>query len=108
LQIVNPLLKLITPLPEVRLKRKNSALLIVDMQYLDAHKDYGIFLNARKKGVEKAMDYYRNQLDIIVPNIAKLQKAFRQKGMEVIQNRQPNSGWKGEEQRSQGQRDLCS
>ena len=83
----NPLLKLIKPLPEVHLKRKNTALLIVDMQYLDAHKDYGIFINARKKGAGQALDYYRDRLEIIVPNIARLQKVFRQKKMEVIQTK---------------------
>ena len=101
---VNPLLKLIKPLPEVRLKRKNSALLVVDMQYLDAHKDYGIFLNARKKGVREAMNYYRDRLELIVPNIARLQKAFRRKRMEVIQTKIASLTLDGRE-RSKGHRD---
>ncbi len=100
----NPLLKLIRPLPEVRLKRKNSALLVVDMQYLDAHKDYGIFLNARKKGVREAMNYYRDRLELIVPNIARLQKAFRRKRMEVIQTKIASLTLDGRE-RSKGHRD---
>ena len=100
----NPLLKLIKPLPEVRLKRKNSALLVVDMQYLDAHKDYGIFLNARKKGVREAMNYYRDRLELIVPNIARLQKAFRRKRMEVIQTKIASLTLDGRE-RSKGHRD---
>jgi len=104
LKSVNPLLKLITPLPEVRLKRKNSALLVVDMQYLDAHKDYGIFLNARKKGVREAMNYYRDRLELIVPNIARLQKAFRRKRMEVIQTKIASLTLDGRE-RSKGHRD---
>ena len=101
---VNPLLKLIKPLPEVRLKRKNSALLVVDMQYLDAHKDYGIFLNARKKGVREAMNYYRDRLELIVPNIARLQKAFRRKRMEVIQTKIASLTLDGRD-RSRGHRD---
>ena len=104
MKTVNPLLKLIKPLPEVRLKRKNSALLVVDMQYLDAHKDYGIFLNARKKGVREAMNYYRDRLELIVPNIARLQKAFRRKGMEVIQTKIASLTLDGRE-RSKGHRD---
>ena len=87
MKIQNPLLRLLKPLPEVRLKRKNTALLIVDMQYLDAHKDYGIFLNAKQKGAESALDYYRDRLQVIVPNIAKLQKVFRQKKMEILQTK---------------------
>ena len=101
---VNPLLKLIQPLPEVRLKRKNSALLVVDMQYLDAHKDYGIFLNARKKGVQEAMNYYRDRLGLIVPNIARLQRAFRRKRMEVIQTKIASLTLDGRD-RSKGHRD---
>ena len=100
----NPLLKLIKPLPEVRLKRKNSALLVVDMQYLDAHKDYGIFLNARNKGVREAMNYYRDRLELIVPNIARLQKAFRRERMEVIQTKIASLTLDGRE-RSKGHRD---
>jgi nicotinamidase-related amidase len=100
----NPLLKLIRPLPEVRLKRQSSALLVVDMQYLDAHKDYGIFLNARKKGVREAMNYYRDRLGLIVPNIARLQRAFRRKRMEVIQTKIASLTLDGRE-RSRGHRD---
>lgn len=99
----NPLLKLITPLPELSLKKDNTALLIVDMQYLDAHKDYGIFLKAPNKGVG-TMDYYRDRLDIIVPNIAKLQEAFRQRGMEVIQCKIASLTLDGRE-RSKGHKD---
>lgn len=83
----NPLLKLIKPLPEVHWQQRNTALLIVDMQYLDAHKDYGIFVTARRKKAERALDYYRDRLKIIVPNIAELQKVFRQKKMEILQTK---------------------
>ncbi len=100
----NLLLKLITPLPEVRLKHGNTALLIVDMQYLDAHKDYGMFLNARRKGVEQALQYYRDRLEVIVPNIARLQQAFRMRGMEVIQTKIASLTLDGRE-RSRGHRD---
>jgi nicotinamidase-related amidase len=100
----NPLLKLIQPLPEVRLKRGNTALLIVDMQYLDAHKDYGMFVNARQKGALDALNYYSDRLDVIVPNIAKLQNAFRKKRMEVIQTKIASLTLDGRE-RSKGHRD---
>jgi nicotinamidase-related amidase len=100
----NLLLKLIQPLPEVRLRRRNTALLIVDMQYLDAHKDYGIFLTARRKGALSALQYYRDRLEVIVPNIARLQKAFRKKGMEVIQTKIASLTLDGRE-RSRGHRD---
>jgi len=86
------------------MKRGNTALLIVDMQYLDAHKDYGMFLNARQKGALNALNYYRDRLDVIVPNIARLQNAFRKKGMEVIQTKIASLTLDGRE-RSRGHRD---
>lgn len=100
----NPLLSMIKPLPEVQLKLKCTALLIVDMQYLDAHKDYGMFIKAKEKGNEKALDYYKDRLDIIVPNIVRLQKVFREKGMEVIQTKIESLTLDGRE-RSKGHKD---
>ncbi len=73
--------------PEPKLGRDNTALLIVDMQYFDAHWDYGMCLKARQAGFEKEMQYYRERLDLIIPNIRRLIDAFRAAGMEVIHTR---------------------
>lgn len=100
----NPLLKLLKPLPEVQLKRRNTALLVVDMQYLSAHKDFGVFVAARNKGAEKALDYYRNRLELAVNNIAHLQKTFRDKGLEVIHTKIESLTLDGRE-RSRGHKD---
>lgn len=80
----NPLLKLLKPLPEVKAIRSEIAMLTVDVQYLTAHKDFGIFAAAREKGAEGALSYYRKRVDLMVSNIMCLQKAFREKKMEVM------------------------
>jgi nicotinamidase-related amidase len=80
----NPLLKLLKPLPEVRARKDNTALLTVDVQYLTSHYDFGIFAAAKEKGAEEALSYYRKHVETMIQNIVRLQKLFRQNKMEVI------------------------
>ena len=80
----NPLLQLIQPLPEFEITRRSTALLVIDMQYFDAHKDFGVFAKARELGLESVFKYYFDRLEVIVPNIARLQVAFREAGVEVV------------------------
>jgi nicotinamidase-related amidase len=67
----------------------HTALLCVDLQYLDAAPGYGVFANAEKSGVPKeAQDYYFNRLhEQVLPNVNALQNAFRRKNLEVIHTR---------------------
>ena len=72
------------PQATVRLSRRETALLIIDMQYYDAHPDYGVCLRAKQEGREEEARYYVQQLGKIVPTIRRLQDSFRAKGIEVI------------------------
>lgn len=72
------------PLPEPVLDR-TAALLVVDVQYLDAHAEYGLGHRAIERGV--SLEYYLTRLRTIIPNIGRLQKAFRANGMEVVHAR---------------------
>ena len=72
------------PLSEPQFSRHDTALLVVDMQYLDADWDSGWCVTARQAGFEEDLLYYKDRLAQIVPNIRRLQDAFRAKGMEVI------------------------
>ena len=72
------------PLPEATLLAGNTALLTIDMQYLDAHWDHGMVKTARQAGFEMELQYYRDRLAIIVPNIRRLQQACRAQEMEVV------------------------
>lgn len=64
---------------------KRTALLVIDMQYLDAHRDYGMGADAKKQGVTAKYDYYFKQLDtVVIPNTRRLLEACRAAGIEPI------------------------
>jgi nicotinamidase-related amidase len=79
--------RIFRPQPKIKLSRKDTALLIIDMQYYDAHPDYGVCLQAKQENRIDELDYFVKGLEKIVPNIAELQRAFRAQGMEVIHTR---------------------
>ncbi len=68
------------------LKLRNTALLCIDMQYLDAAQGHGVFADAAKTGIpEESQEYYFKMLkEVVFPNVRKLQDAFRAHNMEVI------------------------
>lgn len=71
------------------LEKHRTALLIIDIQYLDAAPGYGVFADAEKSGVAaEAQEYYFKRLDhIVLPNVRKLQDRFRDARLEVIHTR---------------------
>lgn len=77
--------------PEHRkaLKKKNTALLVIDMQYLDAARGHGVFADVVRSGVPlEAEEYYFTQLETtVIPNIRRLQQTFREEELEVIHTR---------------------
>jgi len=72
------------PFPEPVLIKDKTALLVIDMQYRSAHPDFGVCVKVRGAGFEEALEYYRGRLAVIVPNIRRLQDAFRTADMEVM------------------------
>ena len=74
-------------LPEPDYSRENTALLVIDMQYEDAHPDYGVCERLRSRGDQTVLDYYVPRLGLITPNIARLLQSFRHQGMEVVYTR---------------------
>ncbi len=71
------------------LRAREVALLVVDMQYLDAAPGYGVFRAEAASGVPPASQkYYFDSLDrTVIPNIARMQATFRELGLEVIHTR---------------------
>lgn len=71
------------------LKEHHTALLCIDLQYLDAARGIGVFADAEKSGVPpEAAEYYFERLETtVLPNVRRLQDAFRAKGLEVIHTR---------------------
>jgi nicotinamidase-related amidase len=78
-----------TRLLRQELARNHVALLCIDLQYLDAARGHGVFADAAASGVPlAAQEYYFNQLEQrILPNVRRLQDAFRAHGLEVIHSR---------------------
>ena len=71
------------------LEARATALLTIDMQYLDAAPGFGVFADADQAGVPlEAQRYYFRRLDeVVIPNISRLQKIFRQHHLEVMHTR---------------------
>lgn len=63
-----------------------TALLCIDMQYLDAAEGCGVFQSPELSGVSEAdSQYYFDTLkSYVLPNVRTLQNAFRSHGLEVI------------------------
>jgi nicotinamidase-related amidase len=78
-----------TPAVFKSLEQHHTALLCVDLQYLDAAPGYGVFADSEKSGVPvEAQEYYFNRLDeLVIPNVRALQNAFRENHLEVIHTR---------------------
>lgn len=75
-------------LPEPALRPEDTVLLVIDMQYGDAHRDYGLLKRMQDRGDGPAMEYYASRLEeLVVPNIRRLLEACRQVGVEVIHTR---------------------
>ncbi|MGY6277358.1 cysteine hydrolase family protein [Methylomonas sp. MgM2] len=77
------------PAVTASLKQHHTALLCIDLQYLDAAPGWGVFADAEKSGVPiEAQEYYFNRLEeLVLPNVHKLQGGFRACGLEVIHTR---------------------
>lgn len=70
--------------PPLSPSAEQMALIVVDMQYFDAHRDWGEGRTAKELGVAEHFEEYFDQIDDIVPRIQRLLKLFRDKAMEVI------------------------
>jgi nicotinamidase-related amidase len=73
-----------TFIPPVTLDREQLALVIVDMQYLDASPDEGF--GAAMEVIEPgSMDFFNHRLeDQVVPSIARLVSGFRERQLPIV------------------------
>lgn len=71
------------------LKEHNTALMVIDMQYLDAAPGHGVFADPKTSSVPpEAQEYYFSTLDnVVIPNIQRLLRTFRSRGFEIIHTR---------------------
>ena len=74
--------------PEVTLERGATALLVIDMQYLDAHREGEFGRRARQHGIEEKVEWFYSRLEsTTVPAISRLLDAARGAGVDVIYTR---------------------
>ena len=72
------------PFPEPEIRAGATALLIVDMQQHSAHRAGATLQKLHAAGLEDVARGFGERLDLIVPNIRRLQEAFRGAELEVI------------------------
>ena len=78
-------------LPESTVTAASTALMIIDMQYVDAHRDYGIGAAGQRHGWTDEMEYYFSRLESeTIPNIGRILDACREGGLPVIHVRVMN------------------
>jgi nicotinamidase-related amidase len=72
-------------LPDFKVDPDRLALLVIDMQYIDASPDYGYGANAKRQGTFDTMTYYFERLDkLVIPNIQRLLEFSRGAGIQVV------------------------
>ncbi|MES9832975.1 MAG: isochorismatase family cysteine hydrolase [Candidatus Thiodiazotropha sp. DIVDIV] len=78
-----------TPAIKSSLRHADTALLCIDMQYLDAAPGFGVFADASASGVPlEAQEYYFDRLKYtVLPSVNRMQEAFRRFDLEVIHTR---------------------
>lgn len=76
--------RLFPPLPRFEIVPGRTALLVIDMQYLDAHPDYGLGRRARELGIFHLLEGYFQRVRAVTANIQRLLAAARAHGIEVI------------------------
>ena len=82
--VYNPFQSLFEAPADLHFAANKTALLVVDMQYFDAHPDWGEGRTAKEVGVAHCFDPYFEQIDAVMPKIQELLALFREKEMEVI------------------------
>jgi nicotinamidase-related amidase len=64
---------------------RRTALLLIDLQYLDAHPDHGLGVDARRRGVfERDFAYYFSEVKAIVPRLRATLELCRETGVQVV------------------------
>jgi ureidoacrylate peracid hydrolase len=77
--------RIVGRLPDFELKTEQAALLIVDMHYFQAHRDFGYGRKARELGLSHVIDYYYGRLEKqVIPRLQEVIPRFRDAGSQII------------------------
>jgi ureidoacrylate peracid hydrolase len=70
-------------LPDFSLRREKAAVLVVDLQYLDAHEDGAYGRRAREQGVDLSW-YFSRLANTVIPSVKRVIEAGREAGLPII------------------------
>ena len=62
----------------------HAALVVIDMQYFDAHPDYGLAPAIKAMGYQSGRYYFDRLANTVIPNLRRLLTAFRDHQLRVI------------------------
>ena len=75
-------------LPNFELETAKSAVLVVDMYYYEAHRDFGFGKKARELGLSHVIEYYYGRLEkLVIPRLQDIIPRFRDGGSQIIYSR---------------------
>jgi len=78
-------------LPPSVVTADSTALMMIDLQYVDAHRDFGIGAAGQKNGWTSDMEYYFSQLEnVAIPNVQRILESCREAGIPAIHVRVMN------------------
>jgi len=72
------------PVPDFPVVAAESALVVVDMQYMDAHPDYGLGKVFATVDPARARYYFTRVRETVIPNIQRLLEVFRADHLRVV------------------------
>ena len=71
--------------PEVERDYASAALLVIDLQYLTASRDHGMFKKLADRGMGDSAEYAISRIeDVVLPNVTRLANAMRERGRPVF------------------------
>ncbi len=76
--------RLAPTVPPFALEPKKTALVIIDMQYCDAHPDYGLGIFFRQHYPDVHSYYFGRLAQVVMPNHKKLLEFFRRNALRIV------------------------
>jgi nicotinamidase-related amidase len=77
--------RIVGTLPDFSLEFEKSALLVIDMHYLQVHRDFGYGKKANELGLAHVIDYYYGRIEQqVVPRLQEVIPLFRGAGSQII------------------------
>jgi nicotinamidase-related amidase len=84
-ELRNPLDNILPPFDPFPIDPSDTALLSIDLQYLDAHRDWGFGKTAREQGEGARFEaFFRRVETVVLPAVSRLQQVFRDQAFLVM------------------------